>query len=295
MKRKVIKHGNSTLSVSLPNKWVRKYQIKKGDELVIEEKGKTLTVGAGEVRQEGKYALVQFDSPASFNPRDLTKPYLMGFDELRISYADQAVSHLIQEEVSSLLGFEIIMSNAQGCVIKNIAEGVEQEFENILNRLFHILIVSGQELYEGITQNDQEKIRQVIAKEKESNKLSLFCRRMLNLHGYSGDKNVYVLYTLATLLEGAMDEFRFAAAFLLKEKPTPTRKTTDFLYYINTMNKEFYFLYKQFDSKRFSEFRKKRKEMERKFTSFAGLPSADAYLISKLYNVQELVHHMTYF
>jgi hypothetical protein len=37
IKRKVILHGPSTLTVSLPSKWVKNHNIKKGDELNIEE------------------------------------------------------------------------------------------------------------------------------------------------------------------------------------------------------------------------------------------------------------------
>ncbi len=44
MKRKVSLHGPSTLTVSLPSKWVKKYCIKKGDELDIEEKNSTLII-----------------------------------------------------------------------------------------------------------------------------------------------------------------------------------------------------------------------------------------------------------
>ena len=35
MKRKVVKHGTSTLTVSLPSLWAKEYGLKPGDELRI--------------------------------------------------------------------------------------------------------------------------------------------------------------------------------------------------------------------------------------------------------------------
>jgi len=44
MRRKVIQIAESTQLISLPRKWAVRYQVKKGDELNIEEQGSTLIV-----------------------------------------------------------------------------------------------------------------------------------------------------------------------------------------------------------------------------------------------------------
>ena len=44
MKRKVVLHGPSTLTISLPYSWIRKFNIKKGQELNVEECGKELVI-----------------------------------------------------------------------------------------------------------------------------------------------------------------------------------------------------------------------------------------------------------
>ncbi|MBI2136461.1 AbrB/MazE/SpoVT family DNA-binding domain-containing protein, partial [Candidatus Woesearchaeota archaeon] len=38
MKRKLVQHGNTSLTVSLPKKWTDKFNLKKGDEIEIVEK-----------------------------------------------------------------------------------------------------------------------------------------------------------------------------------------------------------------------------------------------------------------
>ena len=44
MKRKIIQIADSTQLVSLPRKWSLKYNIKKGDEVEVEEQGNKLLV-----------------------------------------------------------------------------------------------------------------------------------------------------------------------------------------------------------------------------------------------------------
>ena len=44
MKRKLVKQGGTALTVSLPAKWARKYNLKAGDEVEGEEEDWTLIV-----------------------------------------------------------------------------------------------------------------------------------------------------------------------------------------------------------------------------------------------------------
>ena len=45
MRRKVIKQGHNTLTITLPSSWVNKFNIKTGDELDVREQGKILSIG----------------------------------------------------------------------------------------------------------------------------------------------------------------------------------------------------------------------------------------------------------
>ena len=44
MRRKVIKQGPSTLMVSLPSKWVKNKNIKRGDEINLFEQGEDIII-----------------------------------------------------------------------------------------------------------------------------------------------------------------------------------------------------------------------------------------------------------
>ena len=45
MKRKIVKHGPISLTVSLPSKWVKKRNLKAGDEVEVEEHNNGLFIG----------------------------------------------------------------------------------------------------------------------------------------------------------------------------------------------------------------------------------------------------------
>lgn len=44
MKRKVIQMAGKTMVVSIPSDWVKKYGIKKGDELELEKKNRNIII-----------------------------------------------------------------------------------------------------------------------------------------------------------------------------------------------------------------------------------------------------------
>ena len=46
MKRKIVQHGSSSLTVSIPYKWIQKYNLNKGDEINIEENGNSLILSS---------------------------------------------------------------------------------------------------------------------------------------------------------------------------------------------------------------------------------------------------------
>ena len=51
IKRKVVLHGRSTLTVSLPSIWLKKLKISKGDELEVREYGNEIRIS----RENGMY------------------------------------------------------------------------------------------------------------------------------------------------------------------------------------------------------------------------------------------------
>ena len=295
MIRKAIKQGPATIMVSLPAAWIKKNNVQKGDNLYLTDNNTALIL---EVKppEENKEIAIAINSREDYCPRLLTMPYLQGYNEITVHFKDPAVLNEIENEIKYLLGFEIIKSTQNSCTIKNISQGIETEFDNILNRLTNVLIFLGTETYSYIKKGDYTNIGLLKSCEIESNKLSLLCRRMLNTKGLRTEKNTYAIYCMVTFLEAVADEFRFIIEYLVEKKPILHTKTMAFFENINTMLQTYNQLYTKFDMQTFIRFRAERQDIQkRQFTQFEKLSAPDNYVAHKLFNIMELVHHATYF
>src|SRR3989344_4690886 len=108
MKRKVVLHGPSTLTISLPYAWIRKFNIKKGHELNVEEYGKELIIG---MEEEPKLEKREIDlgNLKRIGKAYTTASYRQGFDEISLLYAENEYLETIQEILlKETLGFEIV-------------------------------------------------------------------------------------------------------------------------------------------------------------------------------------------
>ena len=138
MKRKVSRIGPATLMVSLPSKWVKQFNVEKGDEIDIEEDSNRLILSVGKTSQSKRIEIDVSKNP-SLTRRFLMDAYRSGFDEVRLNFLDLKELKLIQDTASEiLLGFEIVEQSKNNCVLRNVTKESEEEFDNVLRRIFQV-------------------------------------------------------------------------------------------------------------------------------------------------------------
>ena len=105
MKRKAIKQGMGSLTMSLPNKWVTRNNIKAGTELQVEEQEKTLIISPERIK-----VTKTFEIDASTKKRMLLRTiqnaYNQGYDEIKINYEDpREISRIkkVTDEIAELV------------------------------------------------------------------------------------------------------------------------------------------------------------------------------------------------
>ena len=119
MKRKVIQIADSTQLVSLPRKWAIRYNIKKGDEVEVEEQGNKLLIGTEKTHDIGS---IEVD--ISSLDRDsfmflIRILYIRGYNEIKLTFNNPLADHHrigkkvkviseIHNEVNRLTGIEVI-------------------------------------------------------------------------------------------------------------------------------------------------------------------------------------------
>lgn len=90
MKRKVIKQGHNTLTITLPAKWVEENSIKAGDELDIDEtNNKFLRVFSNSLSKNTQQKSVSIDISGldlAAARQKLRSAYKIGYDEIIVNF-----------------------------------------------------------------------------------------------------------------------------------------------------------------------------------------------------------------
>ena len=221
MKRRVIKQGHNTLTITLPAKWAQKKGLNAGDEIELIENGNELLVNASkrlvansktfDIKNAYKY-LESYPNNVFLRHMDVC--YRLGYDELVINFDDARIVDFIQNETEFLLGFEIVEQGENYCIVRNIATGNEEEFDHVLRRIFLTLIGMANDSLDAIRKGEFHRLKNISKMEKINNRLTNFCERQLNKTGYKDYRKTNSIYAMVTLLEQICDEFNGICLYL---------------------------------------------------------------------------------
>lgn len=243
MKRKVIKQGHNTLTITLPNEWVKHFNLHSGDEVTITEKDNGLFVTTERMNEKtnAEIDIRGLDIPSVW--KYFMAVYREGYDELKVLYNPEdkydnpykffsqhsfdrrytnskeklSPSELINLVISRFIGFEVIEHKGNFCLIKNMAEVSSKEFDNSLRRVFLILQQMEEELIEAITKNNPKILEHTHDTEINLDKFHDYCIRVLNKTAFKDTKKTSLLFSTLYLLEIIGDEFKNIANHLVKD------------------------------------------------------------------------------
>jgi len=295
MKRKVIQIANSTQLISLPRKWALKHNIKKGEEIDVEIDGNRLIIG-GKKNAAPQSASLKFDKNSKYVRRPLSTLYKLGYDEVEITYDNPEFIKDIKDHIVELLGFEIIQQTGTRCLVKNIASTMDTEFDNILRRIFLMLVTFAKESYQAIKDDKPLHLQPLTELEKTNNKLTFFCERVLNKFGYPDHKKQLLLHTMISLLEQVADSFRSICLHFKNNKKAKLSKNTLELYKnIVDFTEEVYKTFYNFNINKLSELKEQRVKQET--LCYKNIQNAasghDAIITHHLLVISYLLHHST--
>ncbi|MBD3318400.1 hypothetical protein GF342_00665 [Candidatus Woesearchaeota archaeon] len=223
MKRKVSRIGPATLMVSLPSQWVKENKVEKGQEIDVVPRGNKLLIQTDTAAKTYKTTLdLRTPTTATQNyighqARTVKQLYRFGVDEITIQYNDKRVIRQIQHEIQrQLLGFEIVSQGDKVCTIKNIAAGLDSEFNAVLRRLFFLTMSMADDALDAMKKKDKERLEEMPSMEMTQNKLHNLCERMLNKHGFEDNKCTTLIYALVRQLEEVGDALRDVSLYALE-------------------------------------------------------------------------------
>ena len=156
MKRKIGKVGLSSLIITLPNRFVKRNNLKKGDEIDIQDNGHKLTVRAKVSQESANEAFIDISNlDTTLIWRYILAAYKNGHSIIKIKYDNTKITtkgrlkrsniefidiNDLMKDISNLLiGMEIISNSSDLIVLKEIAVISDKEFVSSLRRIIYIL------------------------------------------------------------------------------------------------------------------------------------------------------------
>jgi len=231
MKRKAIRLNPSTLCISLPAKWVKANDLKKGEELDVDIEGKELRVS-----KEGatkRYESVHLDivKGAVFDKNMISGLYQAGVDEIRATFPSQEIFTQILERVrDECIGFDILEQNERSCVIRSISTEFDIDFDQIFRKNMQLMLEMVTKLCEIVEKKEFEKLPSLRALEKLENKLQGFCLRYVSKHGYPPNpRRSNAAYAFIREIENITDDYKRICDELIAHPATLRRETLSFM------------------------------------------------------------------
>lgn len=216
MKRRVIKHGPSTYTISLPSKWVKQHNIKKGDELDLNMLGPMLQVYTHTVNDGSTYEADISQLSPDMAKRLLGSLHKNGYDTLNLQCTPAQLPHIQKRINTMLLDYEIINIKDNKCMIKAISQSTEQSFKPIFRRLFLVTIALAEGVADLTKKQEFEKLADLLSLEETNNKLTNYIHRLITKHYLSQDKLCY-MYVISWVLESIADEYKEICTLLKDE------------------------------------------------------------------------------
>jgi phosphate uptake regulator len=180
MKRKIVRHGESTMTISLPAKWLKKLNIHKGDEVDIREKENHLIIAVDEEKAKTEITLNIASLEESSIRTIIANAYRLGYDKINVKFNNSDTIKLITEIVEkSLLGFEVIKKDKNECIIESVTEPSKEQYENIFSKVF----LNIEELFNVLQlrlNGERQEFQEI---DKKIQQYDNFCRRIIAKRG----------------------------------------------------------------------------------------------------------------
>ena len=262
MKRKLIKHGESSLTISLPRSFVRDNNLKKGQEIEVIESEKGLFISP-EKSKEHKSVSIDISNQLEVIRKILGATYKSGYDELNIKFSSfEEIKEIKQVLQSQFAGYEIIKQDKNNIIIKKISEDDFEQFDNVLRRFFIIINEMGSDIKEALEKDDFQWLKSISLIKYESDRLADYCRRAINLKFKSNYKRLGPLYTIIEQIEKVSDNYQELCNYVSENKIKLSERTKTMINKQVEFQNLFYSLFFKFDISRMNELKKEKDKLQ---------------------------------
>lgn len=289
MIRKIIRQGHNTMTVTLPSKWARRFNLIPGEEIRIIERENGLFISSEKTDKPSEIEINIAGLSIPLVWKHISTAYREGYEKIIIKFNPEDTyespykyfAHYIQdskfvlkekltphefiEQISDrFIGFEVIDYGNDFCILKEIGQSTSKEFDSSLRRLFLLILYMSEGIVNDLKRKNKSFLEKVHRMDTQIDKFHDFCARVLNKTGLEEPSKSSLISTLIYLLELVGDEFKHLAIQLNSKdfKKIDLEKLINYLNSINEQLKILYELYYKYDKEKM----KKLFNLNKKFT-----------------------------
>ncbi len=175
-RRKLQEQGRVSLSISLPKEWTKEFNLKKGDEIVLNEDIQGNLIVNSSKKTKDMKRKIHLPKKIPNLRSEILSYYLHGVREIKISDTKKIDSYIrikIKKMISSLIGFEIMDDSSNEILVKDMLNYSQMSIKDLLKRILRILISMYEDTYEAIIKKDISLSEGIVERDNEVNNLYL--------------------------------------------------------------------------------------------------------------------------
>lgn len=275
MRRKVIKHGPSTLIISIPSNWAKTNNIAKGSELDVVEDGKRLVVNAdnadGQKPLEVDIDITGLDRTSIIYA--IRSVYRLGYDTVNVRFDEPVTQYystgeklnvisVIHLEINRLIGFEIIEEKEKLCIIKDMETVSMRDFDNVQRRIFLLILDTFHDFVEGAKTLNLSLLGTIEEKHDTITKFVSYCLRLLNKKGHYVPMKTAYQYHIIAMLDKIADILKYSARDVRKYNKRLSPKVVKVLEAVGDHMRMYYEFFYKYDKAKIVEMAKSRYAIE---------------------------------
>jgi bifunctional DNA-binding transcriptional regulator/antitoxin component of YhaV-PrlF toxin-antitoxin module len=280
MKRKIIRQGHNTLTMTIPSEWAKRFNLSAGKEidLIERENGLFITTEKTSEGKKTEFDITGMDIPTIW--KYFMGVYREGYDEIKVKFSSDlslenpykfltqhridlrykkgrekgTILGALQGFVDRFIGLEIVEHGKDFILVREMGELTSKQFDNSLRRVFLLIQQMSEDTLEAIKKNNPKSLIDIHDVDVNLDKFHDYCIRILNKTSNIEPRKSEILVSILNILELVGDEFKnLSHHFLYDFSKFDFKNVIKITELIKEQLDAYYDLFYKFDKKKISK------------------------------------------